>query len=58
MTNDQNDYLKNWIFRANEDIAALKICLNPNLNFLQAPFVIMLNKQLKNFLKLTWFIRI
>ena len=24
MTNDQNDYLKNWIFRANEDIAVIE----------------------------------
>ena len=23
MTNDQNDYLRNWIFRANEDIAVI-----------------------------------
>ena len=24
MTKDQNDYLKNWLFRANEDIAVIK----------------------------------
>jgi len=24
MTNDQNDYLKNWVFRANEDIAVIE----------------------------------
>ena len=24
MTNDQNDYLKNWIFRANEDISVIE----------------------------------
>ncbi len=24
MTNDQNGYLKNWIFRANEDIAVIE----------------------------------
>jgi HEPN domain-containing protein len=24
MTNDQNEYLKNWIFRANEDIAVIE----------------------------------
>jgi hypothetical protein len=24
MTNDQNDYLRNWIFRANEDIAVIE----------------------------------
>lgn len=24
MTNDQNEYLRNWVFRANEDIAVIE----------------------------------
>jgi hypothetical protein len=51
MTKDQNDYLKTWLFRANEDIAVIEKLLNQNLNYMPVLFVFMHNKRLKNSLK-------
>ena len=52
MTKDQTDYLENWLFRANEDLAVIDNLFKTDPLYMQVQFVFMLNKQLKNSLKL------
>jgi len=37
MTNDKAEYIKNWLFRANEDIAVIGSLVNAGYTFIPNP---------------------
>jgi len=53
MTRDKAEYIKNWLFRANEDIAVIKSLVN---DVTLAASVFMLSKHRKSSLRHSWLI--
>jgi HEPN domain-containing protein len=51
MTNDQNDYLKNWIFRANEDIAVIENLFKSEPELFASPICYHAQQAVEKFLK-------
>ena len=51
MTNDQNDYLKNWIFRANEDIAVIENLFKSEPDLFASPICYHAQQAVEKFLK-------
>lgn len=51
MTNDQNDYLKNWIFRANEDIAVIENLFKSGPELFASPICYHAQQAVEKFLK-------
>lgn len=51
MTNDQNDYLRNWIFRANEDIAVIENLFKSEPELFASPICYHAQQAVEKFLK-------
>jgi HEPN domain-containing protein len=51
MTSDQNDYLKNWIFRANEDIAVIENLFKSGPELFASPICYHAQQSVEKFLK-------
>jgi HEPN domain-containing protein len=51
MTKDQNDYLRNWLFRANEDIAGIKNLSESGLELYSSTICFHAQQAVEKFLK-------
>jgi len=49
MIKDQNDYLKNWLFRANEDLAVIDSLYKTDPAFYASTICFHANRQWKSF---------